>query len=96
MNPSDAWEVGASKAASAGLKNASALDALLNLFYAPPLPGGSMQGNMGVDIGGGVWRSIRSPDKLVEAREDGKPKFNQGRIIYLLNLTCCYVQICKL
>jgi hypothetical protein len=72
MDPSTAWEVGASKAASTGLKNASALDALVNLFYSPPLGGGSMTGNMGLDIGGGVWRSARSPDRLIEALEDGK------------------------
>jgi hypothetical protein len=68
---SNAWDLGASKAACAGLKNASLVDAFLNLFISPQLAGGSMKGNMGADIGGGVFRSARSPDRLVEALEDG-------------------------
>ena len=65
------WEVGASTAANAGLKKATLVSALLNLVASPPLPGGSMEGNMGVDIGGGTWRSVRSSDALIEALEDG-------------------------
>jgi len=72
MDAVQAWEVNASKAANAGLKKATALEALLNIFYSPALPGGSMRGNMGVDIGGGVWRSARSPDRLIAALEDGR------------------------
>jgi hypothetical protein len=75
MDPVDAWDRGAAEAANAGLKNANVISALMNLFYSPTLPGGSMQGNMGIDIGNGIYRSIRSPDRLIEALEDGTLAF---------------------
>ena len=65
------WDVSASKAANAGLTNTNIFAALMNIFVSPELPGGIMSGDMGVDIGDGVFRSARSPQKLLEAPEEG-------------------------